>query len=82
MLASNPQGTLLAGYSPKDKTIIFLDTTNDKQVGGKIPLAHELKRELRDPALSADGRRFVFWISRDKWIWNRQSQSLTWKRAS
>lgn len=73
VLASNPQGTLLAAYSPGDKSIIFWDTTNDRQVGGKIPVADELKRELRDVALSADGRRFVFWIVRDKWIWNRQS---------
>jgi WD40 repeat protein len=73
VLASNPQGTLIAGYSASDKSIIFWDTTNDKQVGGKIPVADELKRELRDTALSADGRRFVFWTIRDKWIWNRRS---------
>jgi WD40 repeat protein len=72
VLASNPQGTLLAGYSPNDKAIIFWDTTNDKQVGGLIPLAKEYKGGLREAALSDDGRRFVFWISRDKWLWNRQ----------
>ena len=72
VLASNPQGTLLAAYSPNDKSIIFWDTANDKQVGGQIPVADEYKRELRDAAISADGRRFVFWKSRDKWLWNRQ----------
>jgi WD40 repeat protein len=72
VLASNPQGTVLAAYSPNDKSIIFWDTTNDKEVGGKIPIADEHKRELRDAALSADGRRFVFWLSQDKWLWNRK----------
>ena len=72
ILAGNPQGTLLAAYSPNDKSIIFWDTTNDKQVGGKIPLAEEYRGGLPEAALSADGRRFVFWISRDKWLWNRQ----------
>lgn len=72
VLASNPQGTLLAAYSPNDKSIIFWDTVEDKQVGGKIPVADEHKRELRDTALSADGRRFVFWLFRDKWLWNRR----------
>lgn len=73
VLASSPQGTLLAGYSTNDKAIIFWDTTNDKQVGGKISIPDELQRELRDVALSADGRRFVFWVKQGKWIWNRQS---------
>lgn len=72
VLTGNPQGTLLAAYSPNDKSIIFWDTTNDKQVGETIPVADEHKHELRDTALSADGRRFVFWIFRDKWLWNRQ----------
>jgi WD40 repeat protein len=72
VLASNPQATLLGGFSPNDKSIIFLDTTNDKKVGGKIPLAQEYKWGMPEAALSADGRRFVFWISRDQWLWNRQ----------
>ena len=72
-LAANPQGTLFAGYSREDKSIIFWDTTNDKQVGGKIPLGQEYKGGLPEAALSADGRRFVFWVGRDKWLWNRKS---------
>lgn len=72
VLAINPQGTLLAGYSSSDKAIIFWDTVEDKQVGGKIPIADEHKRELRDAALSADGRRFVFGIFQDQWLWNRK----------
>lgn len=71
-LASNPQGTLLAGYSTDDKAIIFWDIVEDREVGGKIPVADEHKRELRDTALSADGSRFVYWLFRDKWLWNRQ----------
>jgi WD40 repeat protein len=72
VLADNPQGTLLAAYRPSDKSIIFWDTTNDKQVGGTIPLAEEYNGGMSEAALSADGRRFVFWVSRDKWLWNRQ----------
>jgi WD40 repeat protein len=72
MLASNPQGTLIATYSPKDKSIIFWDTTTDKQVGGRIPLAQEYRGGMPEATLSADGRRFVFWISSDKWVWNRR----------
>jgi WD40 repeat protein len=72
MLAGNPQGTLLAGYSPNDKSIIFWDTINDKQVGGTIQLSQEYRPGLPESALSADGRRFVFWKTRDQWLWNRQ----------
>jgi WD40 repeat protein len=72
VLASNPQGTLLAGYSSNDKAIVFWDTVEDKQVGGKIPVADKHKRELRDAALSADGRRFVFGLFQDQWLWNRK----------
>jgi WD40 repeat protein len=72
VLAGDPQGTLLAGYSPNDKSIIFWDTTSDKQVGGTIPLAQEYRAGLPESALSTDGRRFVFWKSRDQWLWNRQ----------
>jgi WD40 repeat protein len=72
VIASNPQGTLLVAYSPNNKSIIFWDTTNDKQIGGTIPLSKEYRGGLPETALSADGRRFVFWISRDQWLWNRQ----------
>jgi WD40 repeat protein len=71
-LASNPQGTLLAACSAGDKAIIFWDTANDKQVGGTILLGEEDERDLSDAAISADGRRFVFWKGFDKWRWNRQ----------
>ena len=38
----------------------------------RFRLRKNTNAELPDAALSADGRRFVFWISRDKWLWNRQ----------
>ncbi|MGE3637383.1 MAG: WD40 repeat domain-containing protein [Pirellulales bacterium] len=72
VLAGNPQGTLLAAYSPADKSIIFWDTTNDKQTGGTIPLPEEFRGGLNEAAISSDGRRFVFWKNRDQWLWNRQ----------
>lgn len=72
VIAMTPQGTTVAGYSPKDKSIIFFDTTNDKYIGAKIPLSDEYKGGMPEAAISADGRRFVFWINRDKWLWTRQ----------
>lgn len=73
ILARTPRGTIVAGYSSTDRAIIFWDTTNDRQIGGKIPLAEEYRGGVPESAISADGRRFVFWVSRDKWVWNRRS---------
>src|SRR4029079_7639189 len=70
ILASNTQGTLMAGYSAVDKGIVLWNPETDARVGGKIPVSDP--KELRDAALSADGRRFIFWINKDKSTWEKK----------
>ncbi len=68
---SNPEGTLMAGYSIEDQAIVFWDPTTNERVGGKIP-AKERGWRSNQAALSADGRRFVYWIEDGQWIFNRR----------
>jgi WD40 repeat protein len=70
ILASNAQGTLVAGYSADDKGIVFWNPETDARVGGIVPVSDP--KELRDAALSADGRRFIFWINKDKSTWEKK----------
>jgi len=68
---SNPDGTLMAAYSTEDQAIVFWDPATDERVGGKIP-AGERQWRSGQAAISADGRRFVYWIETSKWIFDRK----------
>jgi WD40 repeat protein len=69
--ACNSEGTLLAAYSTADKAIVFLDPLADKRVGGMIP-SEEREWRPNQAAISADGRRFVYWLNTSKWIFERK----------
>lgn len=67
---SNSDGTVMAAYSTEDQAIVFWNPETDQRVGGKIP-AEEREWRPGQAALSADGRRFVYWIKNGKWIFDR-----------
>lgn len=64
-------GSLMAGYSADDQAIVFWKTDTNELVGGTIPSE---KREWRShqAALSADGKRFVYWTPDGEWIFDRK----------
>lgn len=68
---SNPEGTVMAAYSMEDQAIVFWDPETEERVGGMIP-TNEREWRSNQAAISADGRRFVYWVKNGKWIFNRK----------
>lgn len=65
-------GSLMAGYSKEDQAIVFWKTETNELVGGKIP-SEEREWRPNQAALSADGRRFVYWNPQGEWIIDRKT---------
>lgn len=70
-LIGNAEGTLLAGYSPLEEAIVFWDPLKMERMGGKIPTG-ERDWMPDQGALSADGKRFVFWVSDGEMVFDRR----------
>jgi WD40 repeat protein len=70
-LIGNAEGTLLAGYSPEEGAVVFWDPLKMERVGGKIPVG-ERDWMPDQAALSADGKRLVFWVSDGEMVFDRK----------
>jgi WD40 repeat protein len=68
---TNAEGTLMASYSKAAGGIVFWDPATDERVGRRIPL-EERQWRADEAALSADGRRFSYWVPQDEWLFNRK----------
>ncbi len=55
-----PDGTLMAGYSTDEKAIVFWKPDTNELIGKPIPFA-EPEWQSSQAALSANGKRLVFW---------------------
>lgn len=68
---SNADGTVMAAYSTEDKSIVFWDSKSGERFGGKIPTG-ERDWMPDQAALSADGKRLVFWVSDGETVFDRR----------
>ncbi|MCA9236649.1 MAG: WD40 repeat domain-containing protein [Planctomycetales bacterium] len=66
-----PDGTVMAGYSTEDKAIVFWRPDTQDRIGGKIP-AEQKEWRPNQAALSADGKRFVYWTPNGYWVFDRK----------
>lgn len=66
-----PDGSLMAGYSPDDKAIVFWKTDTNELVGGKIP-AGEREWRSNQAVLSSDGKRLIHSTKHGKWEFDRK----------
>jgi WD40 repeat protein len=71
IVASTPNGTVLAGYSEAEKAIVFWDTAVNQHVGGKIPTDKE-SLSYGAPAVSANGKRIIYASKKRDSTWLRQ----------
>lgn len=68
---SNPEGTLMAAFSTEDQAIVFWDPATGERVGGKIP-TQQRSWSPDQGAISANGKRFAFWIADGTKVFNRR----------